>query len=354
MRDHEGPETVDAGRLPPAPRPVQDRPRPAGRARRRALAGGLRRPRGGEQLGRRGPLRGQPGADRRHFLQRRRTAAFRAYYENMPLRRASVPRGIDMQLYRRVRWGTAGHLPHARHPPVPRRPGLRRRLQDCPDADLTRPLDHRRRAGGVAARRLPPASRRAGTSSASRSSSPSATATPARRKVTAWTPGTATLASRAAGSRRAGSTPRSATRSCSPATCTRTGPATSSWTTPTRPADGRHRAGLHLDHHRRRRRRLRPGDPPVPGDQPAPEVLQQPARLRADPDRARTRSPPTSRCCRQRAPGAAAHTRATFVIEDRVPGVQRDVPAPARPVGRLASRGRPDAGDRGALATKRP
>ncbi|RBQ14592.1 alkaline phosphatase [Spongiactinospora rosea] len=35
----------------------------------------------------------------------RREAAFRAYYENMPLRRTSVPRGIDMQLYRRIRWG---------------------------------------------------------------------------------------------------------------------------------------------------------------------------------------------------------------------------------------------------------
>jgi alkaline phosphatase D len=38
------------------------------------------------------------------FLERR-AAAFRAYYENMPLRRTSIPRGIDMQLYRRVRWG---------------------------------------------------------------------------------------------------------------------------------------------------------------------------------------------------------------------------------------------------------
>ena len=35
----------------------------------------------------------------------RRAAAFRAYWENMPLRRTSVPRGIDMQLYRRVGWG---------------------------------------------------------------------------------------------------------------------------------------------------------------------------------------------------------------------------------------------------------
>jgi alkaline phosphatase D len=41
----------------------------------------------------------QPG-----FLDRR-AAAYRAYYENMPLRRTSVPAGPDMQLYRRVSWG---------------------------------------------------------------------------------------------------------------------------------------------------------------------------------------------------------------------------------------------------------
>ncbi len=35
----------------------------------------------------------------------RRAAALRAYYENMPLRRSAAPRGIDMQLYRRVQWG---------------------------------------------------------------------------------------------------------------------------------------------------------------------------------------------------------------------------------------------------------
>ncbi|GAA1930138.1 alkaline phosphatase D family protein [Nocardioides lentus] len=35
----------------------------------------------------------------------RRVAAFRAYYENMPLRRTSVPRGPDLQLYRRIQWG---------------------------------------------------------------------------------------------------------------------------------------------------------------------------------------------------------------------------------------------------------
>ncbi len=35
----------------------------------------------------------------------RRAAAFQAYFENLPLRRSSIPRGIDMQLYRRLRWG---------------------------------------------------------------------------------------------------------------------------------------------------------------------------------------------------------------------------------------------------------
>ena len=35
----------------------------------------------------------------------RRAAAFQAYYENMPLRPRSIPQGVDMQLYRRVKWG---------------------------------------------------------------------------------------------------------------------------------------------------------------------------------------------------------------------------------------------------------
>jgi alkaline phosphatase D len=43
------------------------------------------------------------------FLKRR-AAAFRAYYEHMPLRRASVPVGPDMQLYRRVDWGKLATL----------------------------------------------------------------------------------------------------------------------------------------------------------------------------------------------------------------------------------------------------
>ncbi len=38
------------------------------------------------------------------FRERRR-AAFQAYYENMPLRRTSLPRGDDLRLHRRVEWG---------------------------------------------------------------------------------------------------------------------------------------------------------------------------------------------------------------------------------------------------------
>ena len=36
---------------------------------------------------------------------RRRAAAYQAYYEHMPLRRFSIPRGSDMQLYRRLTFG---------------------------------------------------------------------------------------------------------------------------------------------------------------------------------------------------------------------------------------------------------
>jgi alkaline phosphatase D len=43
------------------------------------------------------------------FLDRR-AAAFRAYYENMPLRRSVRPRGVDMQLYRRFAWGDLVNL----------------------------------------------------------------------------------------------------------------------------------------------------------------------------------------------------------------------------------------------------
>ncbi|HEX2143229.1 MAG TPA: alkaline phosphatase D family protein [Glycomyces sp.] len=50
------------------------------------------------------PESGSETPNKQDFLARR-AAAFRAYWENMPLRKSSVPAGIDMQLYRRVRWG---------------------------------------------------------------------------------------------------------------------------------------------------------------------------------------------------------------------------------------------------------
>lgn len=46
-----------------------------------------------------------PGQQPRDAFLARRAAAFQAYYEHMPLRRASIPRGIDMQLYRRLTFG---------------------------------------------------------------------------------------------------------------------------------------------------------------------------------------------------------------------------------------------------------
>jgi alkaline phosphatase D len=43
------------------------------------------------------------------FLQRR-AAAFQAYYENMPLRRAQKPDGSSLRLYRTIRWGAVANL----------------------------------------------------------------------------------------------------------------------------------------------------------------------------------------------------------------------------------------------------
>ncbi len=45
-----------------------------------------------------------PESPQPNFLARR-AAALRVYWENMPLRAAQRPNGIDMQLYRRVSWG---------------------------------------------------------------------------------------------------------------------------------------------------------------------------------------------------------------------------------------------------------
>ncbi len=46
-----------------------------------------------------------PDVQSRPAFLTRRAAALRAYYEHMPLRRSSIPTGIDMQLYRRLTFG---------------------------------------------------------------------------------------------------------------------------------------------------------------------------------------------------------------------------------------------------------
>ncbi len=47
---------------------------------------------------------------RRDAFLLRRAAAYQAYYEHMPLRRSSMPRGPDMQLYRQIAFGNLARL----------------------------------------------------------------------------------------------------------------------------------------------------------------------------------------------------------------------------------------------------
>lgn len=46
----------------------------------------------------------EDGSGSEQFLVRR-AAAYRAYYENLPLRKPQQPKGVDLQLYRRLRYG---------------------------------------------------------------------------------------------------------------------------------------------------------------------------------------------------------------------------------------------------------
>ena len=64
----------------------------------------------------------------------RRAAAFQAYYENMPLRRTSLPRRAGMRLHRRLRWGRLAtfHLLDTRQYRADQACGDGYR--DCPDA----------------------------------------------------------------------------------------------------------------------------------------------------------------------------------------------------------------------------
>ncbi len=68
------------------------------------------------------------------FMQRR-AEAMQAYYENMPLRRAAIPNGPDMQVHRRVAWGRLAnfHMLDTRQYRDDQACGDG--YQDCPDAE---------------------------------------------------------------------------------------------------------------------------------------------------------------------------------------------------------------------------
>jgi alkaline phosphatase D len=51
----------------------------------------------------------ESNVDAKSFMIRR-AAAYQAYYENMPLRASSIPRGHDMQLYRRMHFGRLAQI----------------------------------------------------------------------------------------------------------------------------------------------------------------------------------------------------------------------------------------------------
>ena len=171
-----GPGDGDAGELPAAARAVQDRPRPAGCARGGAVAGGVGRPRGRQQLRRPDPGAAGDAPSSASGGPRRTGPTTRTCRCAAPRCRGARPAAVPPGPL-----GPAGHLPPARHPAVPLRPGLRRRLQGLPGRRRPGPFAARRGAGGLAGSTASAAPTPAGTCSASRCSSGSATTTPDRR-----------------------------------------------------------------------------------------------------------------------------------------------------------------------------
>ena len=153
VRSHDSGETFTHRRVPRALRPVPRRPRPAGGAGGVPVAGDLGRPRGREQLRRGRRPRTPPPADE---FAARRLAAYQAWWEHMPVRIPRPGDADDTIIYRTVRWGVARRPDAARRPPVPLRPGLRRRRAvrrpGVPGDRRTGADDARRRAGAVARR----------------------------------------------------------------------------------------------------------------------------------------------------------------------------------------------------------
>ena len=116
------------------------RPRPAGRARGRALG---RRSSTITRSTTTGPTRSRSTRRPRSRLPRPAGRGAAGVLGEHAAARGPATEGIDMRLYRAVSLGPdCATLPHARHPAVPRRPGVRRRAHaDCPER--TDPVAHR-------------------------------------------------------------------------------------------------------------------------------------------------------------------------------------------------------------------
>ena len=148
-----------ARRVPRALRHAQERPGPAGRARRRAVAAGVGRPRGRQRL--RQPAGAGAGARLQGPARRRLPRLLGAH----AVPEVGAPGRCRHAHRRPARLGPAGAHPPARRPPVPRRAGLPearpRRLEHRGAEGLPRVSRHaphaaRRRAGALARRRLGP------------------------------------------------------------------------------------------------------------------------------------------------------------------------------------------------------
>ena len=275
------PRDRHAGRLPQAARPVQDRPRPAGRARRRALAGRLRRPRGRERLGRRGPRAARGSARRLPAAASRRVPGLLGEHAAAP--RAAPARARDMQLYRRVRWGaTATSTCSTPASTATTRPVTA--TVDCPARtdparSLPGPAQERWLAAGLRRSRRPLG--RAGPAGVLLPARPAPRARRAASASDAWDgyPASRDRVVDALGRRRGVRNP-----------VVLTGDVHAHWAADLRRrsddpavAGRRHRAGVLVDHLRRRRIGGRPAGLDAAGREPAPALPQQPAGLRPHP-----------------------------------------------------------------------
>ena len=224
---------------------------------------------------------GQLNDTTEHFRQRR-AAAFQAYYENMPLRRSSVPAGADMKIYRRLQWGQLAnfHMMDTRQYRDDQLAGdgwkknVAERLAE--DRTITGAEQEKWLLDGFrnSTQRWDILGQQVFFAERDRNR--------ARRSTTSpWTAGTATPP-RAAASRRAGWTPTCATLWFSPATCTATGPTTLKvdYKDPASPVVGSELVCTSITS-TRQRHRLHHGR--HDGLEPAPEVLQRQPRLREHP-----------------------------------------------------------------------